>query len=467
MLRWLSALGVLAVTAVLPVSAPAASEFIYWSTGTGLGTGAIGRVANAQGAMPNPSFISGVYGPMNLAVLDNRIFWVQFNSGPGAPAGIGRAFTDGSDVSRTFLNASPSSPTEALTVAYPCPNRAACPDPYIYYGLASGPSTFSVARASIDGTAPNTSYVAAATIGSRQPRALAQKNGPSLSMAWTNMTMNYGVDAITPSAPSTWWSGSGMVIPGLASDGTYVYFGNGSTIDRIRISNGSRDAAFVTGTGDTRGIAVDDDYIYWINNLGASDAIGRVSKADGTTGKSATFIALGGEGFGIAVGNSGNGGSGGGSGDSGGATPTAPAPAATPVSALDVSTTGIRSTTTIVRAGGGPAVSIPCTTATGATLRSCTVKVSVRSSALRQGRAAAGRTTVIGTATTASAAGSSSITVVVRITNARARKALATRGALRATMAITAIGAVGESGTATKTTTLVAPKKAAKAAYRR
>jgi hypothetical protein len=59
------------------------------------------------------------------------------------------------------------------------------------------------------------------------------------------------------------------------------------------------------------------------------------------------------------------------------------------------------------------------------------------------------------------------IAVTVRITNSAVKRTLSTTGRLRATICITATSTAGQAGTATRATTLVAPKKAAKAAYRR
>ena len=73
---------------------------------------------------------------------------------------------------------------------------------------------------------------------------------------------------------------TGVTYPsGLAVDGTYIYWANGSGVGRANLDGTGVNLSFISGGANTYGVAVNGSYIYWANL--SSGTIGRAD-LDGT-----------------------------------------------------------------------------------------------------------------------------------------------------------------------------------------
>lgn len=146
-------------------------------------------------------------------------------------------------------------------------------------------------------TAVLTAVLALATAPSASAYLYWTDNGPGLSSAGTTIARaNLDASGVTAHLVSNATGPSGIV-----SDGTHIYWGNGTSIGRAVVDGSGANPAFipgaVTGSG-VYGIATDGAYLYWTDG---SRYIGRAN-FDGS-GQAAHFIDLGSNSYplGIAV----------------------------------------------------------------------------------------------------------------------------------------------------------------------
>jgi virginiamycin B lyase len=224
-------------------------DHVYWADAA---NGRIGR-ANIDGTNPQPNFITGlVNGICGLAVDAEHIYW---GSDALAPNGtVGRADIDGTDVSESFVTGAD----------LPC--GVAVDASYVYWAnlgninVNGGGQT--IGRAELDGDSPNQSFITAGPVG----------------------TSPCGV-AVNPTSLFFSYRFSGG-------------FG-GTTLGRADIDGSDLDSSFITGATTPCGVAVDSNYVYWVNSFDPG-SIGR-AELDGespnpsfiTTGVNlSTFVAV-------------------------------------------------------------------------------------------------------------------------------------------------------------------------------
>jgi virginiamycin B lyase len=123
-----------------PLGIAVNEKYIYWAQlghlENSIGT-SIGR-ANLDGSDVNPNFITGCHRPWGLAIDENFVYW---GSEPLDWTKIGRAKLDGTEINHSFIELT-SSP-RGITVS----------QDHIYWGcLGADSSTGSVGRAKVDGT---------------------------------------------------------------------------------------------------------------------------------------------------------------------------------------------------------------------------------------------------------------------------------------------------------------------------
>jgi hypothetical protein len=206
-------------------------SFIYWASANG----SIGR-ANLDGTDPDPSFISGLNnGVCGIAVDSGHIYWGGNDIPPDGA--IGRADIDGTDVNESFVPGGPDGPN------FPC--GVAVDSSYVYWSNLGVTPGFgeTIGRAEIDGDSPDESFVTAGGVGT---------------------------------APC-----------GVAVNPTSLFFGyrfsageGGTTIGRADIDGSDLNANFVTDATTPCGVAVDSDYLYWVNSFDPG-SIGR-AELDGS-----------------------------------------------------------------------------------------------------------------------------------------------------------------------------------------
>jgi hypothetical protein len=242
--------GVIAVTATLGWAAPA-SAYVYWVSGNH----SIGR-ANLDGTAPDPSFITGISLPWELAVNSNHIFWSE---GSGA---IGRANIDGTGIDNDLLGG-----------ALVAPFGIAVGGGQLYWSSQMG----GIGRSALN--------------GSHQDRNLFNPGDYPANEIALDSTHIYWIDGPTNGIGRANLDGSGAkayfistptYLFGLAIGpaDNYIYWSNGNdAIGRATVAGGDVDPTFITGAHEAEGVAIFGGHIYCANS--GSGAIGRAN-VDGT-----------------------------------------------------------------------------------------------------------------------------------------------------------------------------------------
>ncbi|MEA2473725.1 MAG: hypothetical protein QOE06_1640 [Thermoleophilaceae bacterium] len=175
---------------------------------------------------------------------------------------IGRMNRDGSGFNEAFI----STPTAKYGIAVD--------GRFIYY---VEPATNQIGRANLDGTGATDAFVTG--LGS-QPAGIA------VDRNFLYYALNAGVGRVAKSGGvpnNTFITGGGQTF-GVAVNGTHIYysnFGNGD-VGRANLDGTSPVNNFIDGpsTIGTTGVAVDDQFVYWTNS-GTRDTLGR-AHLDGT-----------------------------------------------------------------------------------------------------------------------------------------------------------------------------------------
>lgn len=452
----LAAAAVLGTWVVVLALAPAgwATESLFFgfnNSGTSSGVGRIGvdgsglREDIAPG-VPTPGVQEGI-----AATSTHVYFVVAIGMGTSRP--VYRANADGTGTPALFFTPCSISGTYQNAVT-----SLATDGQYLYYVCRDMPSINArIGRIGLDGSGQNDEFINPGS-GSMGPRVPTHITANSTHLYFTTGTDIHRATSTTPVTVTNISAGGNP--GGIAVNATHVYWtvGGGSP----KISRAALDlsgpADVVTGLTTPGGIAVTDTAIYWrrgLNDIAKASIAGAIESPSFVGASSRGTIQS------LAV----------------AAAAPAPTPTPTPTGstttpaaaapAPTVKTSGLKALTPLKRTGPRLTAAVDCTTTNAATLTSCTVELVVPSSTLKQGKAAKGKTTVIGRATKASATGAATIAVTVGITNKAAKRILSTNGRLRATVRITATSIAGQAGTANRATMLVAPAKAAKAAFRR
>ena len=165
---------------------------------------------------------------------------------------IGRAGADGTGASLTFI-----APTSGAT-------RIAVDSSHVFWSQGD-----SIARANLDGSGANNGFVRV-----ENPDALAVDDDHLYFV-----TLIHGVGKAIGRVNV---DGGGLVqsvvrvnANGIAVDGRHIYWTtDGGSIGRADIDGGNVDEDFIRGGTQTRGIAVDDGFVYWTNKTG----IGRANR---------------------------------------------------------------------------------------------------------------------------------------------------------------------------------------------
>jgi len=431
-----------------------ASQSLYFgfnNSGASSGVGKIGvdggglREDIAPG-IPTPGVQEGI-----AATSTHVYFVVAIGMGTSRP--VYRANADGTGTPALFFTPCSISGTYQNAVT-----SLATDGQYLYYVCRDMPSINArIGRIGLDGSGQNDEFINPGS-GSMGPRVPTHITANSTHLYFTTGTDIHRATSATPVTVTNISAGGNP--GGIAVNATHVYWtvGGGSP----KISRAALDlsgpADVVTGLTTPGGIAVTDTAIYWrrgLNDIAKASIAGAIESPSFVGASSRGAIQS------LAV----------------AAAAPAPTPTPTPTGstttpaaaapAPTVKTSGLKARTALKRTGPRLTAAVDCTTTNAATLTSCTVELVVPSSTLKQGKAAKGKTTVIGRATRASATGAATIAVTVGITNKAAKRILAQNGRLRATVRITATSVAGQAGTANRATVLVAPKKAARAAFRR
>lgn len=457
--RWapLVAATLSALTLLIAHAAPVrASESVYFgfnNNNINASVSGVGKIG-VDGSGIREDLIASPVSPGlqgGLAATSTHVYY-QVAEGLAATRPVFRANADGSGTPALLFT--PCSTSSSFSNAA---EALATDGQYLYYVCRdSSMSTGSrIGRIGLDGSGQTDEFINPG--GSRIPSQIAV-NATHVYMA--TMTDIVRANVTAPANPITT---SAMGGPGgIAVNGSHVYWtvGGGSPAIKRAGLDLTNVEDVVTGITRPVAIAVTDAAIFWSVGTPAT----AIAKADASGGnRNLSFVPSSSRGtimsLAVAVATA----------QPSPTTPAATTPTTTaPAVAPTVKTSDLKRQTTLTRAGRTLSTAVDCGTTNGATLKACTVELVVPSSALKQGRAAKGKTTVIGKATRTVTAGTAAIAVTVRVTNPAAKRLLAMKGHLRATVRITATSTADQIGTASRATTLVvAGKKAAKAGFRR
>jgi virginiamycin B lyase len=225
-------------TGQLPFAVAVDSSHIYWANQNG---NSIGR-ANINGSEVNNNFITGITKPTGVAVNSTSIFWA----------------TLGGLIGKANINGTGVNPTLVTGLFEPC--GVALDSGHVYWGEISTGTPAYIARAGLDGTNQQLTYV---------------------TIPGTSFPCGVAVNSA-----NIFWSEPGI-------------FGGGTRIGRANTNTGTgADPSFIGGASEPCGVALFGSQLYWAN--GESNAIARAN-TDGTA-VNQSFLATGaGETCGVAV----------------------------------------------------------------------------------------------------------------------------------------------------------------------
>jgi fibronectin type 3 domain-containing protein len=214
----------------------------------------------------------------------------EFNTARLQP-GTGRKLRRGLAASALLVAATGSSIVAGGATAHAGPTN---PDTSIYWVNAANPS---IARANLDGTGANQSFIPDTALPDFPEFVAADSN----SLYWTNASGGtIGRSKLDGTDPdNSFLSISPTANPqGIAVDGNFIYWLDRATgtIGRANLDgSGTVDDTFITGLSGGLGITVDGNYVYWADNNG----IGRAPLSGGPGTEN--FIPLSGSITGVAV----------------------------------------------------------------------------------------------------------------------------------------------------------------------
>jgi hypothetical protein len=266
------AVAVAALLIVLPIAAARADAFVYWTVFGTAGNGLVSR-ANTDGTSPNYTFLTHLFGAQAMAIDGTYIYWAN------GPQGIGRATLDGKTVDSNFIVAAFTATALAVDSTHG----------FIYYTNAR---TGSIGRASLSGGTAGLNNALVDTLGAPTGVAVDSVNG---ALYWTlNPGAGQGVIGranLDGTSPNRGFIHSLAGAQGITLDSQYIYWGNGpSQIGRVNLDGSNLKPGFILGArintpsgaapGTSVGLAVDESYVYWVDNY--DDSIGRAPIGGGT-----------------------------------------------------------------------------------------------------------------------------------------------------------------------------------------
>lgn len=203
----------------------------------------------------------------------NFVYW----SNTGGTS-IGRAKINGTGANNAFL--------PGLTDVH----GVAIDSKYIYWAQGNG-ATSSIGRANIDGTSPNPSFIpnTAGLNFSASVRVGMAVTGSGIY--WVNGGSTIGRANIDGSSPNpALVNPGGDPLCGLAVDQTFIYWldnGLGQTIGRANQDGTGFTFSFVPGVSPNCGVAVDSSFLYWATT---AQAVGRAPVGGGAGSADNNFI---------------------------------------------------------------------------------------------------------------------------------------------------------------------------------
>ena len=214
--------------------------------------------------------------PASAAALPAHIYWTnpETSRGAGGPGieTVARANIDGTGIDKSFITKGPSHPDAIAVNAH-----------FIYWVQAE---TGAIARADLNGTHVSESFVrisgttgGLAISSSYIYWASGSSPGSPAEIGRANLNGTH-VDARFISV------GPGTYIGGLAVDSTHIYWTNRDkgTLGEADLNGSHVDLQLIKLARDPNGLAVEQDYLYWANDPtggGAHATIGR-GRLDGS-----------------------------------------------------------------------------------------------------------------------------------------------------------------------------------------
>jgi hypothetical protein len=261
----------------LAARAPAAKAYIYW---TNSGNGSVGR-ATINGKQATETFITlNTLGGAGLTMDKNYIYWTSANGGSATT--IARADLNGTNVDQTFI----------IGAQNPC--GIAVNSSNIFW---AGDVGSSIGRANLDGTGVNQSFITTGT-------GVCGVAITGSHIYWANyLTGDIGRAKLDGSGvKEDFISGCGS---GIAIKGKYIYFtaASGTAIGRANIDGTNVNTSFIPNlNGQIAFLAADSKYIFWADwgSRGSGTTIGRAN-LDGTGIPNQSLVSGTIGGFGIAV----------------------------------------------------------------------------------------------------------------------------------------------------------------------
>ena len=242
--------------------------------------GLLTAAALAAGAVPATAGITassaGSREPASAAALPAHIYWTnpETSRGAGGPGieTVARANIDGTGIDKSFITQGPSHPEAIAINAH-----------FIYWVQAE---TGAIARANLDGTQVDESFVrisgttgGLAISSSHIYWASGSSPGSPAEIGRANLD-GTDVDSHFISV------GHGTYIGGLAVDSTHIYWTNRDkgTVGEADLDGSHVNLQLIKGAKDPNGLAVEQGYLYWANDptgAGAHATIGR-ARLDGS-----------------------------------------------------------------------------------------------------------------------------------------------------------------------------------------
>jgi virginiamycin B lyase len=218
-----------------PVGVAVNGQYLYWTNfGDGEGnlwSGTTISRANWDGTNVIPAFISGCKGPWGLAIDDQFLYWTN-----ATDTTIGRARLDGTEVNQSFI------------VPSYWPREIVAFGGYLYWGNAVG-----VARAKTDGTGLENDWI---TVAVSSPHGVAVTD---THVYWTNYADgSIGRANIDGTEPGLWQPLAAGNVTGIETKGDYLYWGRwgGGGIGRGSLGGADFDPFWISGVGTTATLAL-------------------------------------------------------------------------------------------------------------------------------------------------------------------------------------------------------------------
>ncbi len=238
-----------------------ADAYLYFTTGDNT----IGRQAN-DGSHVNPQFIQGAFTPYGVAVDAGHVYWTNSSNGS-----VGRANIDGSGVDQSFITGGDSSTGVAVD------------GNHVYWANAGG-TIDSIGRADLNGGNINQTFIPVASAA--RPYGVAV-NGSYIYWSAANATIQRanlnGTGQTTLLAIP-----DGNSVDQIAVDGSYIYWADagGNEIGRANLDGTNPIGTYVTAASVPWGVAVDSQYLYWVNHSSFGAQCGPSLGGSGTIGRS-------------------------------------------------------------------------------------------------------------------------------------------------------------------------------------